>query len=371
MDRMRALEPMSHLLDRGTPDVTVTAALDVAAACEIDLLAGRTDRWMTPGPTVPHGVAARANVLAGLPDDARAILDDAPPAAAWSNRSLASGSWAISRVGGPQLAAVEAVLAGLGSTGGFLCEGEVPLGPVGMFVGMLAAASGDLERGVGCLRDAAHVGDERSPSWGARARHELVRVLHDASADGDPAMAADCEAMRTTARMFYVSTGYDHERARLDAIGARAPHPSLAIAGCGVLAPGSTWTVGFGVQPPVAVRQSKGLAAIHHLIRNRHRRMPAVELDAVLHPDAERRLAALEADIAGAVESGGEAELRALLHDDQVRSRVSKLIRRTIARLREDHRRLGDHLDAMVETGHSCAYGGDDRIRWTTDSIAG
>lgn len=360
---------MSHLLDRGTPDVTATDALDVVTACEIDLLAGRTERWTTPGPTTPHGVAARARVLAGEPDVARSILDDAPSVDAWSNRALASGAWAISRVGGPRLAAVDAALDRRGSSGAFLSEGEVPLGPVGLFVGLLAAASGDLERSVCCLRDAALVGDGRSPSWGARVRHELVRVLHDASADGDRAVAAECDAVRTTARMFYVSTGYAHERARLDAIGRREPHPSVTVAGCGVLLPGPTWTVGFGVQPPATVRRSKGLVAIHHLIRNRHRRMPAVELDAVLQPDAERRLACLEADIGRAVESSGEAGLRTLLHDDQIRSRVSKLIRRTVSRLGEQHRRLGDHLETMVETGHSCAYVGGEHVRWTTESV--
>ena len=106
---------------------------------------------------------------------------------------------------------------------------------------------------------------------------------------------------------------------------------------------------------------------MHHRIRNGQRRMPAGELDAVLQPDAERRLACLEADIGRAVESSGEAGLRALLHDDQIRSRVSKLIRRTVSRLGEEHRRLGDHLEAMVETGHSCAYAGGERVRWTTE----
>ncbi|MDE0804251.1 MAG: hypothetical protein OSA99_13135 [Acidimicrobiales bacterium] len=361
-------EQMAHLLDRGTPDSTPTDALDVVTACEVDLLAGRVDRWMVPGPRVPHGVAARAQVLAGRPSAARALLDDAPPVAEWSPRALASAAWAISRVGSPRLAEVESALDTAGSSDRFLYEGDVPLGPTDSFLGILVAAAGELDRGARCLRAAAAVADERSPSWGAQVRHELVRVLLDAAVDGDADASAERDSMRTMARMFYVSAGYDHQRERLDAVGSPDPGPR-ASAGCGILEPGPRWTVGFGVQPPVTVRPSKGLLAIHHLIRHRDRRVPAVELDAVVQSGAEPGLAALRTVIDRAVECGGEDDLRVLLHDDQVRTRVTKLVRRTIARIGDEHRRLGDHLEAMVETGYSCAYVGD-RIPWATGPAA-
>ncbi len=59
-------------------------------------------------------------------------------------------------------------------------------------------------------------------------------------------------------------------------------------------------------------------------------------------------------------------ELRETFFDDTVRSRVTKLLRRTIVKLGETHRLLGAHLDAAVRTGHACRYEptGSVEINW-------
>ena len=51
-----------------------------------------------------------------------------------------------------------------------------------------------------------------------------------------------------------------------------------------------------------------------------------------------------------------EARLRKIFFDDSNRSRVTKLLRRTIAKVGESHRLLGDHLDGAIRTGHVCRY---------------
>ena len=48
--------------------------------------------------------------------------------------------------------------------------------------------------------------------------------------------------------------------------------------------------------------------------------------------------------------------VRALLIDESARSRVTKLIRRTVAFLATRHRLIGEHLSVAVTTGHQCRY---------------
>ena len=355
---------VSHLLDRCSPDATDAGSLGAVVAAEIDHLAGRPGRWAHPESTAPPAIVARALLDAGRPGDARRALSASPPPDRWSPQELAATSFVLSRVGTPAgiAAAREALAARAGSAGPFLHQGDVPLGPVALFDGMLAAAAGEAEEGVALLRSATRVGDERAPVWGAVARHELVRLLHDKAADDPGGPTAECAAMATSARMFFVSAGYGHRRRLLDEIGTVGAD-GVAMPGIGVLVEGPAWSVGFGVQPPVEVAASKGLRAIRYLIDHRDRRVPAVELDAALADDADQRLADLRQRIVQHAESGTE-DLRGVLVDDRVRIRTSKLVRRTIARLTTDHPRLGRHLEATVETGHSCAYTAGDHVRW-------
>lgn len=356
---------MSHLLDRCRPDATDVEALGAVVAAEIDHLAGRPGRWTDPSMRVAPAIAARAHLDAGRPDDARRALATAPVPQRWTDHELAAAAVVLSRVGTPRSidAARDEFARRRLRPGGFLHEGDVPLGPVVLFEGMLAAAAGDAVAGEALLRAATRIGDERAPVWGAIARHELVRVLRDEAADDPAGPTPECGAMTTTARMFFVSAGYDHRRRLLDEIGS-AGTPGVAAPSVGTLVEGTAWSVGFGVQPAVEVAGSKGLRAIRYLIRHRRRRVPAVELDAALGDDPGLAVADLRERIARQAESGTDDDLRSVLVDDRVRLRTTKLVRRTMERLAVDHPRLGRHLRATVETGHSCAYLAGPHVRW-------
>jgi hypothetical protein len=129
------------------------------------------------------------------------------------------------------------------------------------------------------------------------------------------------------------------------------------------LLPGALWTVGFGVQPAVTVRTGKGLDALRYIIANRHRAVPAIELCRMLDGGDVAEIADLATGdvLAQLSAKGGDGndlvgQLRALFFDDSTRSRITKLLRRTIAKLGEAHRLLGLHLEASIGTGHACRY---------------
>jgi hypothetical protein len=357
-----------ELLERGVPDRTPTAGLPDDLAAEIDALAGRTERWVAPDQAGP-GVRARALVLAGRGHEARRALDgldvDGAPLS-----DVVAASWAVSRVGPAGVARRLAFRFQTEPTDGFLGDDELPLGPVATAAGLLHVAVGDLDAAADDLALGARVGDARAPVWGALARMELARVQRCRSRlepEADRARAAGEEAARlaTAARAFLVASGYQHLLGRMDGrVGAGGSDGAVAEPELGWLVPGDPWMVGVGVEPPTPTTGTKGLVALHHLLANRHRRVPAVELDQLLdggdvsvfeRMSAERSLDALGGDPGAA---------RAALVDDRARSRVTKLLRRTIAALGERHRLLGEHLDGAVRTGTTCAYVGHDRLRW-------
>lgn len=354
---------LAELLDRGTPWAGDDAALPPVAAAELDALTGRWARWVAARDDVHWGVRARALVGSGEPDAARALLaeriaDDA--AGGWTPQGLAAAVWAASRVGPHDAPAVLCSELGPAADGvlvdGFLVDGDVPLAPVAQLRGLLAAASGDLDAAADELRDAAVVGDARAPVWGALARLELARVL--VGTDDDVGVRAALSSART----FFAAAGYAALLGRCDELVA-APDP-LAIAAprLGHLVAGQRWTVGFGVEPAVDVAATKGMVALAHLIRCRDRQVPAIEIDHVLagRPSAEL------VDELRVLASADDPDrmLTDRLSDDAARSRVTKLLRRTVASLGEQHRLLGTHLQASVSTGHLCSYDADAAVRW-------
>ncbi len=158
----------------------------------------------------------------------------------------------------------------------------------------------------------------------------------------------------TAAGTFFGAGGY---RSLLGCVAeASAVVPAL-------IAVGPPGRVGFGVQPDVVVRTSKGMAALRHLVVNQHRVVSAAELAVVVEGGDAARIAAVQPTVW--TSGGDEAELeavgasdtiRAVLFDEATRSRVTKLLRRTIVQLADSHQLIAAHLDASIVTGHGCRY---------------
>ncbi len=348
------MEDMEGLLEHRIPDVVSTADLPVPLAAEIDFLAGRVDRWLDQSRQVSAAISARSHALIGNSSPARCALAEVDVAAI-GPADLAAAAWAASRVGGPTLAPLLGRLEAL--TDDFI-NGAAPVGPTTLFTGMLRGTAGDVEGAVADLETAVEIGDVRAPIWGALGRLELGRVLWMAEAVplGDFGSA---RPTLTAARTFFAAGGYVSLSQRV----AEASAPVRAT-----LQLGRPCIVGFGVQPVVEVRASKGLTALHHLVANSERVVTAAELSVVvdggdaaelaaLMPDAWRQLSdrAGEHDLKRAADDASVA-LRRVFFDDSTRSRVSKLLRRTIEKLSESCPALGWHLQASVRTGHGCRY---------------
>lgn len=408
--------------DRAIPDRTVTDGLAPTAAAEIDFLAGRTARWLEEDSRVHPGVRARALVVAGRTPEAITLLEGLATSK-WSPQGLAAATWSASRVSATAL--LDSLEAGIATvaeeaTGEFWIQDGTPLCTESALRGLLAVATGDLEQAVSHLEDAVAQGDRRAPMWGALARMELARVqltmalavtgVGSATSEGTHgAVSRHAAACRNlgVARTFFASGGYEH----LSALAAelmqltgsptaecseddRCPPPEFCGGGhqhgpaeptLGVLAPEvfsseSLWTVGFGVQPPRDVATRKGLVALRHLIANRDRQVPAVEIAAVLegtsneadptwiptNPVLPEVLAELDRLRCNELADPSElsAALRQLVYDNRERSRVTKLLRRTISGLADDHRSLAAHLDHHVRTGYLCCYSAPPQVRW-------
>lgn len=396
-----AVRAPSELLDRGTPDLLSTDDLPATLAAEVDYLAGRAASWTRERPEVHWGVRARALVVGGDAAGARRLLaervagdgGDGPAGpdrrpvgtgvrgdrigddgSGWTPQGLVAASWAASRVAEPPVVtALERHAAALGD--GFVLDGTVPLAPAPQVRGLLAAARGDLDPALDHLDAAVELGDARAPVWGAVARVERARVMRSrALVDGSSRADVELRGVLISARAFFAAGGFAHLDRVAAAVVEDEPAHGLASPGLGHMVAGPRWVVGFGVAPPVAVDASKGLVALRHLVRNRHRGVPAVEVEQVLEGDEEAGAAlaaVLDADALRAFGADGErgadplAGLREQLLDDRARSRVSKLLRRTIVRLGDVHPLLAAHLDARVGTGHVCRYDGDGVV-WRT-----
>jgi hypothetical protein len=353
----------AELLERAIPDLMSTHDLPASLAAEIDFLAGRTSKWEVERPGTRSSIRARALALRG--DKATACellssieLQELEP------QDVAATAWAISRVGPADLAAPLLDIIQR-ERGDFLHAGEIPLGPKATTVGILQATLGRVEPAAGSLAEAVMVGDARAPIWGALARLEQARVALCAEAAGVSLPRCNVGAARlaenaiTSARTFFLSGGYQSLLLRVEGLVG----PPLSPAGDGSewlrpavahLIPGRQWTVGFGVQPPVPIRRSKGLMALHHLIENRHRVVSALELDRAVNGGDTEAVARLSEGLD--IDSASAVGIHAQLIDERVRSRVSKLIHRTISKLEADHRLLAVHLARSVSTGYGCRY---------------
>lgn len=293
-------------------------------------------------------IAARSLAVLGRRSEALGVLDrvDIEGSAV---EDLAAAAWAASRVGGPS---VPSLLARLIDGASEFLDDQFPVGPRRMYTGMLLAAQGELRAAIDDLTSAVKVGDARSPLWGARCRLELGRVLHTAEAVpiGDVANAGP---VLTAARTFFGAGGYRWLSERVDEVDAAV----TALLDVGR----PTW-VAFGVQPVQEMRPSKGLVALAHLVLHGHRVVSAVELACVVDGGDPSGITAMTqawtSGSAGAdIDPGGTtASIRAVLFDETTRSRVTKLLRRSISALSDSHPVSGAHLAASVMTGYGCRY---------------
>jgi hypothetical protein len=343
------MEDAAHLLEHRIPDVVSTAGLPVRLAAEIDFLAGRVHRWRDPADHSTAAISARSLALLGRSSDARAALDlvDVPGS---TIEERAAAAWAASRVGGPT---VPSLLARFSDDASEFLDDQFPVGPRRLYTGMLLAAQGELRSAIDELTSAVKVGDARAPLWGARCRLELGRVLRTAEAVpiGDVARAAP---VLTAARTFFGAGGYRWLSERIDELDGAV----LALLDVGR----PTW-VGFGVQPEQEMRPSKGLVALAHLVVHEDRVVSAAELACVVDGGDPSGIAAMtsQAWTSGSADlvvdpSRAMGSIRAVLFDEATRSRVTKLLRRTISTLAETHAVVGAHLAASVVTGYGCRY---------------
>mgnify|MGYP000267987161 CR=1 FL=1 len=338
------------LLERRIPDVVCTDELPVRLAAEIDFLAGRTGRWCDLSDQHPPALSARALALAGRHLEASTALGRVDVESS-ALVDIAAAAWAASRVGGPT---VPLLLARLDRGGPEFVEDQFPAGPRRLYTGVLHAAQGELPTAIAELTAAAAVGDARAPLWGALCRLELGRVLRTVEAL-PVADAAPSAPVLAAARTYFLAGGYRSLAARVEA----ASSSTTAVIDQG--RPGS---IGFGVQPASGIRSTKGLLALAHLVENEHRVVSAAELAMVVDGGDPASVAALTAEALASratddeVRQSGEYidSIRAVLFDDTTRSRMTKLLRRTIANLSQVHQLAARHLDASVVTGYGCRY---------------
>jgi hypothetical protein len=96
-------------------------------------------------------------------------------------------------------------------------------------------------------------------------------------------------------------------------------------------------------------------------VQNPGRAVPAVVLDAMVNGGSgvdevlefAARLRSGEIEIE---DDEAAHEVRTLLRDEVVRSRIGKLLSRTIGRIENEHPLLARHLRSTLRTGHSCRY---------------
>jgi hypothetical protein len=358
------------LIERGIPDLIESGDLVPVVAAEIDFLAGRFAEWSDRGTPM---VRARAAAAEGDEARAAALLAEAD-VSTLASHDLSAASWAVSRVGPPSIA--EALLAALDHQPAFLVAGEIPLGPRALAEGPLIAVTGDLAGAVCRLEEAVAIGDARAPVWGALARVELARIKVCAEVVGENgalASGSSPDKLLNAAGLFFRAGGYRSLLARTGQLTDPDPTaPPLGGPTVGRLRPGRPWQVGFGVMGDVSHRGGKGLTMIHHLVQNPGRPFPAVALDRLANGgDVDAVMESADRLRSGGdhpTRTAGVDEIRALLLDDAVRSRVGKLLSRTISGIEDDHPLLAGHLRSTLRTGHTCQYDppADRSVVWVT-----
>lgn len=352
-----------------------------------------------PSEFAPHETAFR-HLANGDTAAAAAVLRAAPRMATVSLfrwRALAAAAFDIQlavAAGAPELASSEdyAYLhqhcGEMVVIGGAVCA----LGPVDLFLGIAAAAAGDLPAAAGHLGQAVALTDRiGARALAAWARVELAGVR---LRSGDPAGA---RALLGAAADVGRSLGLDGVRDRAAALLAAAAQPVA-----GFCRTGEVWTLTWaGTTTQLA--DAKGLHDLAALLAAPGQEISAMRLYGLPEPDTgadevldkqaraayKQRLADLDEEIeaaAAAHDDGRTARYRAerdtlidalaaayglggrvrRLGDpaERARTAVTARIRDTLRRIDRAHPALGSHLRESVSTGRSCVYRPEPPVRW-------
>ncbi|MFE2940522.1 ATP-binding protein [Streptomyces sp. NPDC059255] len=266
-------------------------------------------------------------------------------------------------------------------------------GPVDLWLGVLAAASGRPDEAVTALTAARDAADRLGAApWSHRAATALAAALRSRDHDGSRSPSHTATAAPTPAP---ASTGPPAPPS-VPVPAARMPSPRAEFR-----RDGTVWALAFAGRA-IHVPDAKGLRDLHTLLGHPGTDLPAGELlapeggravaatralggDAVLDEAAKaaykRRLAELDEEIDRASVRGdtdraaeGERERRALLDElrraaglggrtrrlgdeaERARKTVTARIRDTLRKLDTLHPELAAHLRASVSTGTTCAY---------------
>jgi tetratricopeptide (TPR) repeat protein len=297
---------------------------------------------------------------------------------------------------------------------------EGSLGAVDRYLGLLAAMLGRLDAAVDHLGQAIDLNDATGArSWRAHCQHDLASVLRRRGAPGDRELAARLDA---TARQTALETGMALADRIASGDGPQTGPPTTALASATFRREGEYWSIEFDAEA-FRLRDSKGMRHLAELLGAPGREVHSLELaglgrsakqgisqlqdslttnpmgDAGPGLDAEakaayrERLMEIRRDLAQA-EDWNDPERVALLHAEEhalgreraaavggggrdrpsaspaerARVSVTRAIRASMGRIREQSRPLGDHLEATIRTGTFCSYVPDPRapIDWHT-----
>jgi hypothetical protein len=273
--------------------------------------------------------------------------------------------------------------------GGMVVIGGVVaiLGPVDLFLGLAAAATGDLAAARQHLTDAATLADRLGAlASAARARVELAHVLRILGEE-------------TEARRLALQWGGTADRIGLDLVAQRTAELTRdSVPDAALLRTDRVWTITFAGHT-AQLPDAKGLHDLAALLAAPGQEISALRLvgapeadagsDEVLDETAraayKRRLELLESELdtadvgrAEALERERSALIAELAHayglggrvrrlgdrGEKARTTVTNRIRDTLRRIERVHPAAAEHLRTSVVTGRSCVYRPDPPVRW-------
>jgi hypothetical protein len=293
-------------------------------------------------------------------------------------------------------------------------QAEGSVGATDRYLGLLAMTAGRLDDAVDHLAAGLQLNERMAArTWIAHSQHDLADALRSRKGIGDDARA---QALDRSALAMARELGMLALESQITGAGAAgAPEPS-EVAASRFLREGEYWTVAYDGST-VRVRDAKGMRHLLRLLADPGREFHALDLaghgvatvsvgkadesglsvgeigDAGIRLDAEAKAAYLQRlqelqdeaseaeawndgerasraqqeiafltdELKGAVGLGGR-DRREASAAERARLSVTRALRSAIARIGEQHPRLGSHLDATIRTGTFCSYQPDPRV---------
>jgi tetratricopeptide (TPR) repeat protein len=304
---------------------------------------------------------------------------------------------------------------------------ELYLGPVTLYLGLLAARLGRQQEAERHLQDAV-LRSERTgaATWVVRSRYHLADVLRRGDPSGHERAGEVAEAARETARRAGLRSMEERLAALIDDLGEGPPTEAVPAGRPTFRREGEYWSIAFEGRA-FRLKDTKGLHHLARLLAAPGREVHALDLvtagqgtggPAKAHPSAEgltvgrmdtgdevldrqaresyrTRLAELEEEIEearawadperaaraeeerdaiigelGAAMGLGGRSRKTATAAERARVNATRAIRAALDRIAEHDRSLGDHLAATVSTGLYCSYRPDPRapVAWDVGS---